>query len=83
MKEITERQADVLSFIKKYIDLNCRAPSQREIGASFKFSSAAARDHLLALAKKGYIKMGSKGRAIVILRRVEASETATTTGGTR
>lgn len=57
MKELTERQKGVLSFMRRFFVQEDRLPSTREIQEHFGFrSQTAARSHLLALEKKGYIE---------------------------
>lgn len=67
--KLTKRQAEVLDVVQTYIDEMGTPPTQAEIAQTMGFSSKnAARDHLLALEKKGYIKIhGDKNRAIQIL----------------
>ena len=55
MKGLTERQAQVLSFLYDFKETNGYAPSYREIAARFGFSSKAAYDHIKALQKKGAV----------------------------
>jgi repressor LexA len=67
---LTNIQKQVLKFIINETSENQFPPSQREIGAHFKWkANAAARCHLLALEKKGYIKTVSRiSRGIHILK---------------
>lgn len=55
MKGLTERQAQVLSYLYDFKETNGYAPSYREIAARFGFSSKAAYDHIKALQKKGAV----------------------------
>ncbi|NCB00576.1 MAG: repressor LexA [Spirochaetia bacterium] len=55
MKELTQRQTEVLNFIKDYITINSYAPAVRDIATHFKITAKAAHDHLKALEKKGQI----------------------------
>lgn len=66
--EPTKRQDEVLDFIKWHISDKGWAPTYREICEKLGFgSTAAAHNHLLALEKKGYVKLGnSKARAIKV-----------------
>lgn len=69
-KRLTERQKEILFFLHAYIEEEGYAPSFREIlefiGAK-PSSVVAARDHLDAIEKKGYIKRArGKLRAIRI-----------------
>lgn len=54
---LTERQHEVLTFVAAYIDSEGFPPSLRDICKRFEMTSTnAARDHLLALERKGYVK---------------------------
>jgi len=68
-KHLTERQNQLLGFIRKFQSDFGAAPTLREIAEFFQFKSInAARDHLKALCKKGYIKcMSNKARSIKIV----------------
>ena len=83
MEKLTERQAEILSFIKSYADETGYPPTRAEIAQKLGFRSAnAAEDHLKALARKGAIEMvpgASRGirlpeeqRGIPIVGRVAA-----------
>jgi repressor LexA len=53
---LTDRQAEVLSFIKSHIEERGYPPTIREIVARFEFSGTnAATCHLTALVHKGYL----------------------------
>jgi len=60
MKELTERQKQVLSFIADYIKQHSYPPAIREIAAHFLISVKGAHDHITALRKKGYLKHTDK-----------------------
>ena len=67
---LTARQAAILAFVVRYRDQHGFAPTMREIGRPFGIASTnGVEDHLLALARKGYISR-AKGtqRSIVVLR---------------
>lgn len=70
-KELTLKQREVLRYIYEAIRLNQLPPTIREIGSKFGFSSTGTvRDHLRALARKGYIKIAAnKSRAIELVRK--------------
>ena len=55
MKEkLTERQNEILNFIKDYLRENGFPPTLREIGSRFQISSTfGVKRHLDALEKKG------------------------------
>lgn len=60
MKELTERQKDVLSFIAEYIKTNSYPPTIREIADNYSISVKGAHDHITALRKKGFLKHADK-----------------------
>ncbi len=67
MKDITEKQKRILDFLVEYTKTNGYPPTVREIGEHFKFLWSAARAHLKALEKKGFIKLNPmKSRGIEI-----------------
>lgn len=53
--ELTERQSEVLKYIKVHRDLNGYSPTTREIGDYFGYVQTAAMNHVRALEKKGYV----------------------------
>ena len=58
MHKITDRQLEVLSFIKSYIKRVGIPPSRLDITEFFGWNSKnAAQDHLIFLEKKGYLKI--------------------------
>jgi repressor LexA len=70
---MTERQRNVLEFIKSFSSKHGVPPTVREIGEQFKVTPRAAFDHLKALERKGELQ-----------RRVSAGRTSrslTVTGG--
>ena len=69
MQELTERQAEILNFIKEFIVSNGYPPTVREIGKALGLSSPATiHSHLNNLASKGFIKKdSSKNRALELL----------------
>lgn len=69
MQELTERQAEVLNFIKEFIVSNGYPPTVREIGSALGLSSpATTHSHLNNLEAKGFIrKSNSKNRALELL----------------
>jgi len=60
MKELTERQKQVLSFIANYIKKNSYPPAIREIADHFEISVKGAHDHITALRKKGQLRQADK-----------------------
>ena len=70
-KELTERQEQVLDFIKSRIKQFGLPPSHIEISQAIGASSSkAAADHLKALAKKGFIRLhADTSRGIQVLQK--------------
>lgn len=67
MKVLTDKQKKILEFLTEYTKNHGYPPTVREIGGHFKFLWAAARGHLQALHRKGFIKLNpSKSRGIEI-----------------
>jgi repressor LexA len=60
MKELTDRQKQVLSFIANYIKKNSYPPTIREIADHFGISVKGAHDHITALRKKGHLRQADK-----------------------
>jgi len=60
MKELTNRQKQVLSFIADYIKKQSYPPTIREIADHFSISVKGAHDHITALRKKGVLKQADK-----------------------
>ncbi len=67
---LTDKQRDVLKFIYEQIRMQQLAPTIREIGEHFGFSSTGTvRDYLKALVDKGYIRIQEgKSRAIELVK---------------
>ena len=56
MKEMTQRQREVLGFMRGFSDKNGAPPTVREIAERFRFTPRAAFDHLRALERKGMLQ---------------------------
>ncbi|HET8579029.1 MAG TPA: transcriptional repressor LexA [Methylomirabilota bacterium] len=56
MRELTDRQRQVLEFIRSFADRHGMPPTVREIGDRFRFTARAAFDHLRALERKGMLE---------------------------
>ena len=68
MKELTEKQKNVLLFIRKYTEENTCPPTVRETAEYFGVSLKAIQDHIVALRKKGYLsESNNKSRSLKIL----------------
>jgi repressor LexA len=70
MKELTERQKQILDFIQYKQDSEKLTPTLREIAAHFQFSSAnAALAHVQALRAKGFVKhLPGRARSLRVLQ---------------
>lgn len=81
MKNLTNRQKEVLEFIARFTDENGYPPTVREIGDHFDISLRAVQDHIAACQKKGYLSQCQKrSRSIRVLKNEEGvSETKTFT----
>ena len=65
MRQITDRQAQILLFIENFIEENNYSPSLRDIAGHFQMSVKGAHDHVWALIKKEYlIRQSGKSRTI-------------------
>ncbi|KGE71872.1 transcriptional repressor LexA [Spirochaeta lutea] len=68
MKNLTNRQKEILRFIESFIDQNKYPPTIREVSDFFDISVRGAYDHLQALKKKGVIHTDSnRSRSIEIV----------------
>jgi repressor LexA len=69
MEKLTNRQKDVLNYIKSYVANHGYPPAVREIGSALGLSSPATiQSHITALENKGYIKKtNSKYRSLEIV----------------
>jgi repressor LexA len=69
--KLTDRQEDILSFIKQFTLESGYPPTLREIGKNFQISSTfGVKRHLEALVKKGFINIESNAsRGISLVRK--------------
>src|ERR1700674_5458995 len=69
MKDLTDRQRQILEFIRRKQDSESLTPTLREIAAHFRFSSPnAALAHVQALLAKGFLKnLPGRARALQIV----------------
>ena len=68
MKQITERQKEILNFISDYQAENSYPPTVREIGDHFGVSIRAVQYHIKKKKKKGFItQTQKKSRSIKVL----------------
>jgi repressor LexA len=56
LKEMTQRQREVLGFMRGFSDKQGAPPTVREIAERFRFTPRAAFDHLRALERKGMLQ---------------------------
>jgi repressor LexA len=69
MKELTQRQKEVLSFITEFIKTHSYPPTIREAADFFSISVKGAHDHVIALKKKGFLKQTGKcSRTIEVVK---------------
>ena len=72
MKNLTDRQKEILNLIKSYIGNYGFPPTRADISKELGFKSAnAAEQHLRAIEKKGYIKILSGASRGIILSEEE------------
>ena len=65
---LTERQRNILQFLKRYVSRRGYPPTLREIAQNFRIKwTQGIEKHLRALQKKGYIKRSSGARSIEIM----------------
>ncbi|MBI5632887.1 MAG: repressor LexA [Nitrospirae bacterium] len=89
MDNLTDRQQSILDFLKAYAGRHGYPPTFREIGEHFGFGWAAARTHLKAIERKGFLKIipsrsrgielpdyhrPSEGRMIPVAGRIRAGQ---------
>ena len=69
MKELTARQAEVLSFIEDHTGRNGFPPSVRDIGDRFSLNPATVHDHIKALERKGrLLRQPNRSRSLVVVK---------------
>jgi repressor LexA len=57
MRDLTERQAEILAFIRNEVRTKGRPPTLREIGEAFGISQVAVHQHLQRMQAKGYVRI--------------------------
>jgi DNA-binding MarR family transcriptional regulator len=78
--KLTERQLQVLEFIKQYHRDNLRSPTFREIGGHFGMSPNGVTCHLAALVKKKAIIKLERSRGLIVREQVDADVVQTIWG---
>lgn len=66
MKELTEKQLNILQFLIEFMKENKYCPSLREIADNYGVTPKVIFDQLNALEKKGYIKRISNRRIDIL-----------------
>jgi len=81
-KGLTKRQEEILDFIVERVRDEGFPPTLKEIAAQFGLASPnAARDHVLALERKGFLKRtGEKSRALTLDPSLRAAAAAAPRG---
>ena len=75
MKEITDRQKKVLTFISEFTEENSYPPTIRDISDHISITLRAVQDHISALQKKGYLSQSQKrARSIKVLSDIRDKE---------
>lgn len=73
MKEITEKQIEILRFIIDFIDKHKISPTYRNIADAYGKTVRSIFDHVKALEKKGYVSTTPNiSRSIVVLKGPDA-----------
>ena len=68
MKDLTQRQQEILSFLTGFIEKNSYPPTVRETAKAFAISIKGAYDHMKALEKKGVIRFQeNRSRTLEVL----------------
>jgi repressor LexA len=75
VKELTERQREVLAFISEYIKSHNYPPTIREIADNFSISVKGAYDHVAVLKKKGRLTNGdNRSRTLELVKHDEDTD---------
>ena len=69
MKSLTQKQRDILEFIRDFSEQNGMSPTIYEIADFFRIKTSTAFFHLIALQKKKYIFRSSKARSILLTKQ--------------
>ena len=72
---LSNKDKDILEYIKRFMMANGYAPSMREIGEGLGLASTASvHSHFDKLAKQGYITMHDKRYSVRGMRYVEVDD---------
>jgi repressor LexA len=75
MKDLTQRQQEILSFLTGFIEKNSYSPTVRETAKAFGISIKGAYDHMKALEKKGVIRFQeNRSRTLEVLSNHDSDE---------
>src|SRR3989442_15927035 len=78
MRDLTDKQREVLGFMRSFVAKHGVPPTGREIGDRFKVTPPAAFDHLRALESKGALQRRvSAGRTSRVLPLTDPPARAT------
>ena len=70
MKLLTDRQKEVLEFLSSFIEEHSYPPTIRETAKAFSISVKGAYDHVKALEKKGFLRLGeNRSRAMELVHK--------------
>lgn len=73
---ITQRDLDVLRFVRQHIERHDCAPTRREIGEALAMSRPTAEGHLQALAQHKLVRLRTEWRGISITRKAGVAPNA-------
>ncbi len=68
MYSITEKQEEVIIYIRNYIEAHDRSPTMDEIGKRFAITPSTAWQHVNTLVKKGLILVQRKKARSIFIR---------------
>ncbi len=68
MRDLTDKQKEILGFIESFNAREHMAPTVYEIAQHFGIKSATSFAHLRALQRKGYLTRSSKARSLSLTR---------------
>jgi repressor LexA len=68
MKELTEKQKDILDYIEDFIEQESMAPTVYEIADHFGIKTSTVFAHLRSLQRKNWLTRSSKARSISLSR---------------
>jgi repressor LexA len=77
MRPITDRQRQILAYIVGFRDRFGVTPTRAAIARTFSIAPTAAGEHVMALRRRGALKVDKATRAIVLPARLSAPATPT------